>query len=77
MGWGSHHWEAAGGDGGRWFVTVDEVANKRLTGGESLDDGFGRLRASLRAAVDLRTAGREFVVAPARAEHGEPVRAAG
>ncbi len=73
VGWGSHHWEAAGGGGGRWFVTVDEVANKRLTGGESLDEGFGRLRASLRAAVDLKDAGREFVVAPVRAEHGEPV----
>src|SRR5215472_8374491 len=53
VGWGSHHWEVAGG-GGRWFVTVDEVANKRLSEGESLDDGFGRLRTSLRAA-----AGRE------------------
>ena len=62
VGWGSHHWEVADGGGGRWFVTVDEVANKRLTGGESLDEGFGRLRASLRAAVDLKDAGREFVV---------------
>ena len=73
VGWGSHHWEAAAGGGGRWFVTVDEVANKRLGEGESLDDGFGRLRASLRAAVGLRAAGCEFVVAPAPAVDGEPV----
>jgi spectinomycin phosphotransferase/16S rRNA (guanine(1405)-N(7))-methyltransferase len=67
VGWGSHHWEVAAGGGGRWFVTVDEVANKRVNGSESLDDGFGRLLASLRAA------GCEFVVAPAPAGHGEPV----
>jgi spectinomycin phosphotransferase/16S rRNA (guanine(1405)-N(7))-methyltransferase len=73
VGWGSHHWEVAGEDGARWFVTVDEVANKRVSGRESLDEGFGRLVASLRAAVDLRAAGREFVVAPALAGHGEPV----
>jgi len=72
VGWGSHHWEVAGG-GGRWFVTVDEVANKRLSEGESLDDGFGRLRTSLRAAAGLRNAGCEFVVAPAPAASGEPV----
>ena len=73
VGWGSHHWEAAAEGGARWFVTVDEVANKRVSGSESLDDGFGRLLASLRAAVDLRAAGCEFVVAPAPAGHGEPV----
>jgi hypothetical protein len=73
VGWGSHHWEVAGEDGARWFVTVDEVANKRVSGRESLDEGFGRLLASLRAAVDLRAAGREFVVAPVPGEDGEPV----
>src|SRR6516165_8501595 len=73
VGWGSHHWEVAIGGGGRWFVTVDEVANKRLSEGESLDDGFRRLRASLRAAVGLRNAGCEFVIAPKPAASGEPV----
>jgi spectinomycin phosphotransferase/16S rRNA (guanine(1405)-N(7))-methyltransferase len=64
VGWGSHHWEVADSGGARWFVSVDELENKRLTGSESLDAGFARLRASLRAALDLQRAGCEFVVAP-------------
>lgn len=51
VGWGSHHWDVAAEDGGRWFVTVDELENKRASGAESLEDGFARLRASLRSAV--------------------------
>jgi hypothetical protein len=73
VGWGSHHWEMAAEGGARWFVTVDEVANKRVSRSESLDDGFGRLLVSLRAAVELRAAGCEFVLAPAPAGDGEPV----
>jgi hypothetical protein len=74
VGWGSHHWGFTDGGGGRWFVTVDELETKRLTGSESLDDGFARLRASLRAAADLRDAGCAFVVAPAPAgaDRGTP-----
>jgi hypothetical protein len=63
-GWGSHHWKVAGADGTAWFVTVDELEKKRQSAGESLDDGFARLRAALRSAIALRNAGREFVVAP-------------
>lgn len=44
VGWGSHHWDVLGGDGVRWFVTVDELENKRVSDSESLDGGFGRLR---------------------------------
>ena len=29
VGWGSHHWEVADAAGPRWFVTVDELENKR------------------------------------------------
>lgn len=64
VGWGSHHWEVAGADGTRWFVTVDELEQKRLTAAESADDGFARLTASLRSAVALRETGLDFVVAP-------------
>jgi hypothetical protein len=39
VGWGSHHWDMTGADGERWFVTVDELAHKRLTDAESLDAG--------------------------------------
>jgi len=71
-GWGSHHWKVAGADGAAWFVTVDELENKQVTATESMDDGFGRLRAALGAAVALRDAGREFVVAPVPAGGGAP-----
>ena len=73
VGWGSHHWDVHDRDGMRWFVTVDELENKRVSGDESVADGFARLRAALRSAVALRDAGCEFVVAPAPARDGEPV----
>ena len=71
VGWGSHHWDVHDRDGMRWFVTVDELENKRVSNDESVADGFARLRASLRTAVALRHAGCEFVVAPAPARDGE------
>ena len=77
VGWGSHHWDVADAAGRRWFVTVDELAGKRLSEGEPLVAGFGRLRASLAAARDLRDCGRTFVVAPVPARDGEPVVRAG
>ncbi|MEV4706893.1 aminoglycoside phosphotransferase family protein [Actinoplanes sp. NPDC049316] len=52
VGWGSHHWVATGVDGGRWFLTVDEVGAS-----------FERLRRALDAASALRL---PFVVAPVR-----------
>ncbi len=72
VGWGSHHWEVRGDDRARWFVTVDELENKRVSESESLADGFARLLAALRSAVALRAAGREFVVAPRLARGAEP-----
>ena len=72
VGWGSHHWKVSGADGTAWFVTADELENKRVSARESLEDGFGRLRAALGSAVALRTAGRQFVVAPVLAEDGDP-----
>jgi hypothetical protein len=77
VGWGSHHWEAADDAGGRWFVTVDELASKRGSARESLDVAFGRLSASLAAAVGLRASGLSFVVAPVPALDGAPVLRAG
>jgi spectinomycin phosphotransferase/16S rRNA (guanine(1405)-N(7))-methyltransferase len=77
VGWGSHHWEVADGAGCRWFATVDELAGKRLSEGEPLAAGFGRLRASLAAARDLRDCGRMFVVAPVPARDGEPAARVG
>jgi hypothetical protein len=72
VGWGSHHWEVADRAGVRWFVTLDELT-KRTSEGEPLAAGFGRLRASLAAAGDLRACGRAFVVAPVPTGDGEPL----
>ncbi len=73
VGFGSHHWEVADAAGHRWFVTADELEYKRRSAGESLDAAFGRLRASLAAASDLRECGCTFVVAPVPALDGEPL----
>jgi len=73
VGWGSHHWVVADTAGSRWFVTADELANKRLSDGEPLAAGFERLRASLAAATDLRNCGHTFVVAPVPACDGQPL----
>jgi hypothetical protein len=59
--------------GTRWFVTVDDLEAKQLTGSEPLAVAFARLRASLAAAADLRRSGATFVVAPVPARDGEPV----
>jgi spectinomycin phosphotransferase/16S rRNA (guanine(1405)-N(7))-methyltransferase len=75
VGWGSHHWDVRDDAGRRWFVTVDELENKRVSDTESLTDGLGRLRASLRTAVALQRAGLDFVVAPVPS--GRPAGAPG
>ena len=77
VGFGSHHWEVADSAGTRWFVTADELHNKRDSLSESLDSAFWRLRAALAAAVDLRASGLSFVVAPVPAGDGEPLVRAG
>jgi spectinomycin phosphotransferase/16S rRNA (guanine(1405)-N(7))-methyltransferase len=73
VGWGSHHWAVTDAAGMRWFVTVDELENKRLSASEPLDAGFARLRSALEAAMDLRACGAAFVVAPVPARDGEPL----
>ncbi len=73
VGFGSHHWEVADAAGTRWFVTADELQTKRLSLGEPPGAAFGRLRASLAAAMDLRDCGQAFVLAPIPALDGEPL----
>jgi Phosphotransferase enzyme family len=73
VGFGSHHWEAADAVGARWFVTVDELQTKQGSLDEPLAAAFGRLRASLWAARDLRDCGATFVVAPVLTRDGEPL----
>jgi hypothetical protein len=73
VGYGSHHWEVADAAGARWFVTADDLQDKRRSQGEPLTAAFDRLRASLTAATDLRDHGRTFVVAPVRSRDGQPL----
>jgi Phosphotransferase enzyme family len=73
VGFGSHHWTVVDTSGGRWFVTVDELQTKQRSLDEPLAATFGRLRASLCAARDLRDGGAAFVVAPVPARDGEPL----
>ena len=77
VGFGSHHWEIADAAGARWFVTVDELDSKRHSRAEPIDAAFGRLRAALAAAGELRDSGGEFVVAPVPTLAGEPLARAG
>jgi len=72
VGFGDHHWIAAGDGGEKWFVTVADLRRK------SERDAHAALR-SLRSAMDtaaaLREEGRlEFVVAPLRDAGGGTVR---
>jgi len=73
VGFGSHHWEIADAAGARWFVTVDELETKQRSLDEPLAAAFGRLRASLSAARDLRDCGAAFVVEPVLTRYGEPL----
>src|SRR5262249_6949945 len=62
VGFGSHHWLVRG-DGLRWFVTADALAD-RDRGGEGPDGPRARLRAALSTARALYDGGCSFVVAP-------------
>ena len=66
VGFGSHHWEVVEAGGTRWFVTVDELAQRRNTEQDTNAQVQARLAASLGAARTLRNASTEFdfVVAP-------------
>lgn len=73
VGWGSHHWDVANAAGARWFVTADDLEEKRLWEDGPAAAQFGRLRAALTAAQDLRDCGRTFVVAAVPARDGAPL----
>jgi spectinomycin phosphotransferase len=66
VGFGSHHWEAVGPDGARWFVSVDDLRAGHH-GGRAPEQVFAALDHAFRAAAALRDhAGLEFVQAPTR-----------
>jgi spectinomycin phosphotransferase len=70
IGFGSHHWEAVGADGARWFVSADDLRSGPHAGRDP-DDVFAVLDRAFRTAVALRDdAGLEFVQAPIPSDGG-------
>ena len=72
VGFGSYHWQATDTDGGRWFVTADDLNGKPNAIVRPGDEAFTRLGAALATAQDLRDSGSKFVVAPIATIRGEP-----
>lgn len=70
VGFGSHHWKISGGNGGRWFATIDDLYEKRNDPTEPFDNVYRRLDAALSSARRLRDLGLDFVVAPIPASGG-------
>jgi Phosphotransferase enzyme family len=68
VGYGSHHWSVDDAAGGRWFASVDVLAE----GDE--DASFDRLATALTMAAAVRDTGLSFVVAPVRAPDGSVLR---
>jgi spectinomycin phosphotransferase len=74
VGFGSHHWLATDGAGGRLFATANDLTAKRRTAQDTADDALDRLRHAFGTALALREeAGLDFVVAPLRTAAGPAV----
>jgi spectinomycin phosphotransferase len=73
VGGGSHHWACRASDGARYFLTVDDLRAKPWLG---TDPGtvFDGLTAALGTALDLQSAGLEFVLAPIPAPERQVAR---
>ena len=71
LGAGSYHWQASTGDGGKYFLTVDDLRDKPWLGADP-DPVFAGLRAAFGTALALRERARlPFVVAPLPALGGD------
>jgi spectinomycin phosphotransferase len=74
VGFGSHHWYAAGSDGDRWFLTVDDLDAKQILG-STRDSAREGLRTSFDTARALGDGcGLRFVVAPRSTLDGSSLR---
>ena len=69
MGFGDHHWGLTDAAGGRWFITVVELAGGWR--GTSPAAGYADLRASMETVAALGRAGLEFAVAPVPTSGGQ------
>jgi hypothetical protein len=77
VGYGSHHWQLAAAEGKRWFVTVDDLAERLRSAADTADAACGRLRSALLTARALRESGASFVVAPVSTAGGDVLRRIG
>jgi aminoglycoside phosphotransferase (APT) family kinase protein len=77
VGFGSHHWRAVDDAGGRWFVSVDDLAVQRRSADDSPNDAYERLRAALLTGSAVHDSGAAFVVAPVRTTDGDVVQRTG
>jgi hypothetical protein len=74
VGFGSHHWLATDSTGRRLFISVDDLAAKRVTADDTTGTVLGRLVAAFGTAQALRTqAALSFVIAPVPAAGGQVV----
>jgi spectinomycin phosphotransferase len=68
VGFGSHHWSATDGGGGRRFVTVDDLSKPRF--GDQPRENLRALERAFQSARALRDGGLDFVVAALPAGDG-------
>jgi spectinomycin phosphotransferase len=75
VGFGDHHWELTDAAGGRWFITVAELAGGwRGTGPAA---GYADLQASMETVTALGRAGLEFAVEPVPTAGGQALASLG
>jgi spectinomycin phosphotransferase len=73
VGFGSHHWAAAGPDGQRWFVTANQLSPDGDWLGPDPEAVYAALTAAARTTRALAEQGYEFVLAPVPDRTGTPV----
>jgi hypothetical protein len=74
VGFGSHHWRVADGVGRRWFLSIDDLVERRRLTDDLPSDAYDRLRAALLTARALEDSGAAFVVAPVMTTDGDVVQ---
>jgi hypothetical protein len=70
VGFGSHHWRIADNAGQRWFLSIDDLGERRRSTEDAPNDAYDRLCAALLSASAVHDSGATFVVAPVRTTDG-------
>ena len=77
VGYGSHHWRTTTIGGARWFMTVDDLAERLRSPADTVDAAYHRLRSALLTARALRESGASFAVTPVAAANGDVLHRVG